>query len=150
MKEMIYLSEYEFSVDFTDISMIEADGKYDDLKRIMDRDLFDCGEWMISSQAHLNSQFGTAVMELHFYHNKDIFIMSFNPSGGGDVFYNPDIICLSMWANENGWNRPEPHRDLVDTNEVFWKHFWETSIVKSRYLEKKYPNINIDYYNDEN
>jgi hypothetical protein len=92
---------------------------------------------MLSSNLILYSSFGLAQFDLSFFKNKDIYIKEYSPSVA-EVFYNPDIRCLTMWSFENGWNRPKPHRDLIDQDVELWRHFWETYLVDSEYLERKF------------
>jgi predicted nicotinamide N-methyase len=100
--------------------------------------MFGGKEWMIETNVMINNPYGSSEMNLHFFSNKDVFIMSFATTSKEDVFYNPDIRCVSMWAQENGWNIPQPSPDLIGDNLNFWKHFWETGLINSKYLDKKY------------
>ena len=43
-----------------------------------------------------------------------------------------------MWAQESGWKIPQPHYDLVKSDKEFWKHFYDTLIIDSDYLDKLY------------
>ena len=93
--------------------------------------------WMIRTTATITSSFGVGAMVLHFFDNKDILIDEYDPSTN-DVFYNPDIAALSQWAADVGWNKPEPGVDIVRRNKEFWKYFWETYLIDSKYFDKVY------------
>jgi hypothetical protein len=43
-----------------------------------------------------------------------------------------------MWCQENGWKVPQPHPNLVKTDKVFWKHFYDTLIIDSDYMDEIY------------
>jgi hypothetical protein len=94
-------------------------------------------EWMLESRIYISSEFGDAEAILHLYCNKDVYIIDFAPSAGNDGINNPDIRYLSFWAQESGWNIPQPFPDLVRLNFDFWKHFWGAGIVNSNFLDKK-------------
>jgi hypothetical protein len=130
--------ELDFQIEFSDPTILETEGIYSNVKDLMDKELFGKHSWMLESHVVISSQFGVAEMILHFCNNGDIYITEFVPSIKGDVFYNPDIRCISMWAQENGWHVPKPHPDLVRMDLGFWKHFWETGLVDSELLDKKF------------
>jgi len=99
---------------------------------------------MIATKCEIKSLHGIAIMELHFYHNGDVFIDSFQPSTSIDAYYNPDIRYLSAWLQEKGWHVPEPLPDLIRINVDFWKHFWESSLINSGYLNNLYGKRESD------
>ena len=125
----------DFEIDFTDITVLEADGLYEDVKQIMADDV--AKEWMLETNAIINSEFGVSEFLLHLYFDGRIYIMSFVSSTDNDAYYNPDVRFLSFWAQESGWKVPQPFPELVRDNMDFWRHFWETSIVDSDFLDIK-------------
>ena len=130
--------QYDFTFD--DITVIENDGNYGEIKKVMFEDAFS-DSWMLESNLLIGIRMGTkyfeATMQLHFYSDGKIYIMEYKPSSG-DVFYNPDIRGFVAWAKYNGWTSIRPFRDLVKSNVKFWKYFWETHMVDSEYLEKQF------------
>lgn len=129
--------ENEFIIDFTDETLVEGKGKYEEIKKIMLKENVPAAKWMLESKVFISSEFGEAEILLHLYYNGDIYIMNFIPSVGNDGFNNPDIRYLSFWAQECGWKAPQPFFDLVRMNFDFWKHFWGAGIVDSDFLDKK-------------
>jgi hypothetical protein len=127
----------EFSIEFLDPTLNEAEGYFKEVKTIMDSETWKDQEWMLESLVYIHSITGTSEMLLHLYHNMDIYIMEYK-SILGDVFYNPDIQIISEWASSHGWNMPEPHTDLVLGDIEFWKHFWEVFLINSKYLDQKF------------
>ena len=129
----------EYELHFDDPTIIETDGKYDDVKALMEDELFvNPDDWMLKSKLIISSMVGLAELELNFYSNKKLYIVDYNASQS-DVFYNTDLSVLSVWAQEAGWNIPRPHPDLVRARSTFWKHFWELGVIKSEYLNNLYP-----------
>ena len=49
-----------------------------------------------------------------------------------------DIEVFSAWAQLNHWNRPNVHRDLIDGQLMHWKHYWDTYLIDSDLLDKKF------------
>lgn len=133
----------EFVITFTDLTVIEGEGRYDEISKIMSKDFAASKSWMLETKAVLESQFGIAVFSLHLYHDGKLFIAEFQPSMTGDIYYNPDLRYLSVWAQEKGWGLPEPLPDLVRENPPFWKHYCEVGLIKSDYIKEKY-NINYE------
>jgi hypothetical protein len=130
------MTETEFEIEFDDLTLIETEGVFDQTRDLMNEDLFAKDSWMLESGVTITSSFGSSKMLLHFYANGDIYIMEFNPSTQGDAFYNPDVRAISSWSQSVGWNRPKPFPDLARENVDFWKHFWDTWIIDSEFLDK--------------
>jgi len=127
----------EFTINFTDITLNETDGVYDDTKAIMSKEIPCVDNWVLRSDVTIASNSGEGFMEIQCQADGDIFILDYSPSIG-DLFYNPDIQVISMWAQENGWNIPQPHSDLIKTNKEFWKYFYDTLVIDSEYFDKLY------------
>lgn len=129
--------ELDLSLDFSDITILETNGIFKDVKDKMAEGFPSKTSWMIRSSLTVSSRFGMGEMLLHFYHNGNIYIMDYKASIG-DVFYNPDIQAISAWARESGWNIPQPHADLIRENKEFWKYFYDTLLLDSDYLDDAY------------
>lgn len=124
-------------IDFTDITMAETDGVFKDVCEIMLEEPPFNDSWMIRTTVTITSEFGIGAAILHFFGTGDILIEDYKTSAN-DVYYNPDIAALSQWSGDNGWNKPEPSVDIAKKNKDFWKYFWETFLVDSRYFDKVY------------
>ena len=142
------MSELEFDISFSDVTIIEGEGKYDKVKAIMNEDFVGDSKWMLRSRCTLVTAAGLSEMVLHFYSDKKVYIMDYMPSIK-DVFYNPDISSLNRWLQENGWGIPNPHKDLVDADKGLWRHFWETYLIDSEYLDLLYGERDNIYLDDE-
>ena len=129
--------EIEIELDFTDVTMAETGGVFEDVNEIMIQEPPYNDSWMIKSTVSITSEFGIGVMVLNFYGTGRIVIDEYDPTVN-DVFYNPDVTALSSWAVDNGWTKPEPVSDIIRRDKEFWKYFWETYIIDSSYLDKKF------------
>ncbi|MHA1470334.1 MAG: hypothetical protein ACTSSP_07205 [Candidatus Asgardarchaeia archaeon] len=127
----------EYNIDFTDVTFNETDGVFKDIDDLMKGEFPYDGEWVLRSYLTIGGPTGIGTMEVQCHADGNVFILSYEPSIG-DLFYNPDIQVLSMWLQENGWNIPQPHPDLVRNNKEFWKHFYDTLVVDSDYLDTVY------------
>jgi len=135
-------------IEFTDNTLIEGDGDYKSICSIMDRESIVGAAWMLRTDAYLYTEAGSSFMILHFYSNGDLHIVGYGPSIP-DVYYNPDIQFISVWAQSKGWNTPSPSDSQVTDNLEFWKHFWETLLVDSEYLDKRYGKREILYTEED-
>lgn len=138
----------DFEINFEDITLLEAEGYYNKVNELMNEEEFGGDSWMIRSSVTISSELGSSSFVVHFYYNRDVYIVDFE-SATRDALYNPDISCLSAWAQEYGWKIPQPHKDLVRNHEEFWKYFWETGIVNSDFLEKRLGKRDLDYLDDK-
>lgn len=151
----------EFDINFTDITMLEANGNFSEVCQIMKKEIEESqtsskkDDWMIRSKVTILSNFGYCAFNCHFYKNGKIYISDYSPSSK-DV-YNVDVKCLTYWANEYGWKTPEPLSSTVESWLPFWKKEWETHMVDSEFLDKKYgirkemqfdPNMDTDDIDD--
>lgn len=149
--------EVDFNFTFSDRTMNESGGSFEMVSSLMkeskkplshhlaidpNSQYFD--DWVLVSDVFIQSQHGICKAEVAFYHNKSVVIQDYVPSVG-DVYYNPDIRALSVWCEENGWNFPEPTEALVKTNPWFWKHFWKTRLIDSRYLDRIYGSRDEEF-----
>ena len=131
------MEENEYIIDFTDITLNETNGNFEATKEIMLKEPPCNDTWVIRSFVTILSNWGEGSMEIQCHGDGSFYILDYIPSIG-DLFYNPDIRAISMWAQANGWKIPQPHYDLVKTNKEFWKYFYDTLIVDSDYLDKLY------------
>ena len=141
----------EFIIDFTDITLNETDGIFGEVQKIMRKEPPGGDKWVIRSDVSIVGQNGMGLMEIQCHGDGSIYILQYSPSIG-DLFYNPDIQAISMWAQDNGWKIPQPHYDLVKNNKEFWKHFYDTLLIDSDYLDSLYgirPQLNLDGDKDE-
>ncbi len=127
-------------IDFDDRTIRETDGNFDAIEEIMKKDSFMTSKWFLKSSANITTRFGSSMITLDLYHDRSIFIVEYNPSVK-DVYYNTDLQCLSVWAQENGWSMPSVTQDLIDSNIKFWNHFRLVSLIKSDYLDDIYGKI---------
>ena len=129
------MEDMDVILNFTDITMSETDGVFEEVKKIMISEFPHNNKWVIKTNLTIDSKMGIGEMKLDLYGDGKIYILEFNPSIK-DVYYNPDITALSQWAQENGWRIPQPHEDLIKKNKEFWKHFYDTLIIDSDYLDE--------------
>ena len=132
-----------FEIQFNDLTMLKANGRYDDVFEIMKepssngivKDIV-VDNWMIDSTITLQNPFGFAQFSCHFYWDKRLFIAEYVPTIR-DI-HNPDIRCLSYWAQEYGWKRPEPLPSIIDAWEPFWHLQWDTFIIDSEHFDSQF------------
>lgn len=129
--------ENEFIINFTDITLNETDGDFEKTKKIMLSEPPYSDEWVLRSFITISSDSGDGSMEVQFHGDGRIYILEYEPSIG-DLFYNPDVQVISMWAQENGWKIPQPSPELAKTNKELWKYFYDTLIIDSDYFDKLY------------
>jgi len=144
--------------EFTDLTLIEAEGEYNKCVELFNKDNIKVDYWMLetdlqlqwklSSESPIQDQ-GILFCKLHYFSDKKVLIMDYN-SANGMLQLSRDIEILSQWVQELGWNRPEAHIDLIKNKLEFWKHYWETYIIDSPYFESKYgERENINYADNE-
>jgi hypothetical protein len=134
----------EFQIQFTDVTLLECNGMYDDVCKLVEKEYSKSGvapaknEWMLRSTVSIMSMFGYCQFMCHFYSNGKVFVADYSPSSK-DI-HNTDLRCLTYWCNESGWKTPEPLPSVVQSWLPFWKKEWETHIVDSSYLDKRFGN----------
>ncbi len=129
--------EMEVQLDFTDITIVEKDGIFKDIKEVMLSEFPHPDKWVLRTMVTIGSIQGIGEMDLQCHSDGSIYIMDYFPSMG-DLYYNPDIMAIATWAREKGWEVPQPHVSLVKKNKVFWKHFYDTLVVDCDYFDKTY------------
>lgn len=140
--------EYDdFSIAFSDLTVIEGKGNYNKIKKLFDREIFGNDYWMIETVVTILHESGAANMILHLFSDRKVTIESLSLSTS-EVHYCPDIPILASWTQQEGWNLPEPSADLIRDSEDFWKFFYDTSMIYSPILENKYGKIEPIYEDD--
>ena len=132
----------EFQIQFTDVTLLEANGDYNTVCDIMDQEKKQTSissfknEWMIRSRISIMSVFGYCAFVCHFYNTGKVYIAEYMPSTK-DV-HNTDVRCLTFWCNQNNWKTPEPLPVVAESWMHFWKKEWETHIIDSEYFDKRF------------
>jgi len=131
------MEEMTCEITFTDITLNETDGVFEEVKEIMLKEPPFNDNWVIRSNVSVGSPVGQGEMEIQCHGDGGLYILDYKPSIG-DVFYNPDIQVFSTWAQQNGWKVPQPSADLAKSNKPFWKHFYDTLLIDCDYFDKLY------------
>jgi hypothetical protein len=132
----------DFTIQFNDITLLEANGKFAKVCDIMKKEASQTSigsykkEWMLRSKVTIMSNFGFCAFICHFYNTGKVYITEYMPSTK-DV-HNTDVRTLTYWCNHNGWQVPEPLPPVVESWLNFWRKEWETHIVDSEYLDKRF------------
>jgi len=128
---------FEIELSFSDITMVETDGVFKEVQKIMLSEFPFEKKWALKTNLTISSKFGVSEMLLNCFNSGHVYIIEYKASIG-DVFYNPDIQAISTWAQDNGWKIPQPHENLARANKEFWKHFYDTLILDCDYFDKVY------------
>jgi len=137
-------SEMLSNVEFNDITLIEGNGDYKKICSIMEGEHLP--KWMLETSAIItcfqnsNGQkiiISEANLKLQFFNDGIVKITSY-ATIVPDPMFSPDIRYLKSYLTDKGWKRIEPHIYLVDENLMLWKTLWETGMVESDYLEKRF------------
>jgi len=127
---------WQFDLTFDDLTMLETDGEYPGVKRLVEEDLGP-HEWTVKTHLTIVSSFGKSDMILDFKSDQSLWIINYIPSSSS-FLHNPDMSCLMQWSQLSGWKIPQPTEALVQSNVPFWKRIWETLLVDSDYLESRF------------
>lgn len=146
----------EIDYQFTDITMIESDGSYEKCLDIFKKEDILVEKWVISSILEIYwstspkapmQDSGYCNSNIEFHNDKNVFLLSFEGSGPL-MGFSRDLETLSNFLVSKGWNRIEPHPDLVKENINFWKHYWDTMIINSKYLDDRFETREKNEYSD--
>lgn len=130
-------------VKFSDNTLIEGKGNYNNIQKIFEEDPVPTETWMLESEISIfwrtedDSPLpmnGFFQGNIHCFNNGDIVVMDCNLPKG----ISRDIEVFSTWAQMNHWNRPKVHDDFVNSQLIHWKHYWDTYLIDSDLIEKKF------------
>jgi hypothetical protein len=119
-------------IEFSDRTLIEADGSYDAVKELM---RIDGGiEWMLRSETIVDAGPVMARYLLHFWWDGRVIIMETDHPPIMEV-PEDDIIELRDWCKDKGWSL-QVHKDLVanPTGFTFWLRLFRAGVVYSEVL----------------
>lgn len=147
--------DFDLDVKFTDHTLIEARGNYKNVKRIFDIEPFGGDKWMIESNISIlwKTEDGAPLpmsgffeAQVHGFDNGDLMLTNCQlPSG-----LSRDIEIFSAWAQANNWNRPKISDDLVSSKMIQWKYYWDTFLLDSDLLTKKFGEREQNYEDADN
>lgn len=120
-------------IEFSDITLVETRGFYRQVADLMRG----TPEWMLRSDCIVHSESIVSRFILHFWHNKQVFIMEMDRPPQVDV-PEDDLRELSEWCGLAGWDKPRVHKDLLEDPQSyqFWLRQYRTGLVNSEILEK--------------
>jgi len=132
-------------VIYTDTTLNEADGSFEIVSKLMNEDYesqfgysSESNHWVLLTQLRAeDNQFINCTFSLQLLHDGSLQIMEYEPSTK-DYYENEDLQFLSQWAQDNGWDTPEPAPYLVRESKEFWVFFHKTEIIKSDFIDKTY------------
>jgi hypothetical protein len=127
---------WQFELTFDDVTMSETEGHFKDVKRLLEADYGE-HEWNVKTSLVIISAFGRGDMLLDFKSDGSCWIVNYTPNSG-DIYYNPDISCLTEWCQREGWKIPQPTEALARSNIRLWKKLWETLLIDSSYLDERF------------
>ena len=146
--------DLEIDVNFSDNTLIEGRGNYKNIKRIFNDDPIPTDEWMLESHITILwktepksplPMAGFFEANIHAFSNGDIKIMNcVLPQG-----VSRDIEVFSAWAQLNHWNRPKVYDDLIEGQLIHWKHYWDTYLIDSELLEKKFGSREANQFDTD-
>jgi hypothetical protein len=126
--------DIEFEMYFSDNTLLETDGEFEQVKELMEEELGP-HQWVIKTDVTIISPFGEGKMLLDLYYDKRVYIVIY---GSPTTGYNPDINCLREWSLSRGWLAPEPIESVIRKDIPFWKQLWKTALIESSFFEKQY------------
>lgn len=138
-------SGLEFNILFSDHTLLESNGDYKEVCKIMSRPEKTAGgttsppptlNWILKPNLSITHQFGESRFVCDFYWDGKIIIAEYTPSSL-DI-YNPDIRCFTHWCYSAEWKIPEPTQKVIEEWPDFWRMQWETHIIDSRYFDDKF------------
>lgn len=125
-------------INVDNFTLIEFNSSYSSIFEEMEKDQI-ISDWVLPTSLTVENETGVAMFKLEFRKNKDIYVFSYIPSNK-QALYTQDISDLTSWAQEKGWNVPKVADFMVKENLDLWKYFWETGVVDSDYLSKRFGN----------
>lgn len=130
-------------IECKDATLLEADGYFEVVDKLMRDDNNLIKTWMIASIVYVNNKQCSVIFDLHFWHNKDIWICNTDRSFMPDAS-DEDVRELSEWCNERGWNIPYVNKSLLTDKRLYssWHKLFLAQLVRSDYIEEKEKIIN--------
>lgn len=127
-------------IEFEDLTLIEANGKLDEVKKIMLKD--GCKKWMLRSKVFIQAQFMEGTFIINFWHDGRMIIDEMLRPASLDI-PNDDIVELSRWSVDNGWQIPEPSYKIMEGPRLFdfWQRQYQSGLIKSSILDEKEEGI---------
>lgn len=129
--------EEDYSISFSNDLVEKSLGQYSRLKKKM-KSIDELAEkWVLQTDFEINHPSGSFVFTTNLYHDGTVVIFNTECSRMHGHNIN-DVIFLRkaiMWL---GWRELTATPSEIDSSLEFWKKCWETGLLESSYLEKKF------------
>jgi hypothetical protein len=124
-------------IEFTDFTLREGNGDYQEVARLMSEDTFG-QDWMLRSEAFISTPFIASKFVLHLWKNGNVVIQNTDRPLRIDIA-DDDLRELSQWCEVNGWKELQVDKRLLDDRVGFecWHRAFIAGIIKSDTLQKK-------------
>lgn len=124
-------------IEFTDITLREANGDFKEVERLMKEDTF-VEDWMIRTDALITTPFIISKYTLHFWRNGNVVIWDSDRPMRMDVS-DEDLRELVRWCKVNGWKRLQiDDRMVMDRVALeYWTRSYIAGLVHSKTLKQR-------------
>lgn len=124
-------------IEFTDATLIEAEGSYSTVCSLMEKEDIVGKEWMIESRCFIHSPTISSDFIMHFWSDgKAVVWDTTRPLMLG--VSEDDLTELAEWSRTNGWGIPVIHdRLLVDPRSFeYWLRMYLKGLVAAEELTR--------------
>lgn len=121
-------------ISFSDRTLIEGNGEFAKVFEIMKKDGA-VGLWMLKSTISFSEEGDYCELVAHFYNDTRIYIAKY----AGNTSQADALRCFSKWCSENGWEKPEPLKYLIDNQREyeFWERMFQAGVIKCKEIEER-------------
>lgn len=129
--------EEEYDVSFLDDILEKCLGQYSRVCKKMSEINSECKEWVLQSNFSINHPVGSFSCTLNFYYDGKVVI--YNTAVPRMSGHNiNDVRFLKKAITWMGWKILTCTPAEIESSMEFWKRCWETGLIESEYISKKY------------
>lgn len=129
--------EEEYSISFSHNLVEKCLGQYSRINKKMKETDPVAVKWMLETKATIEHPIGSFSFTLHLNYDRNVIIYS-TDSNRMQAHNINDIRFLRKAIVWMGWQNLMVTPSEVDSSLDFWKRCWETGLIESEYLEKKF------------
>lgn len=122
-------------IEFTDNTLIEAKGDYNQVTNIMLQE--STPKWMIQTDAVIRTESFISSYVLNFWDNGDIYIFETSRPPDKDL-PDDDLIFLRSWVDMNNWKRLLVSNNFLEDPRwfSFWLTYFRSGIIYNEKLKQ--------------
>ena len=132
---------FKTKIEFEDLTLREASGNYEKAVQLM-KEEGSVDPWMLRSAVSVAAEGMTGNFIINFWNDGKMVVDEILRPASLEI-PNDDIVELSKWAGENGWQKPQPSDKMLNSPRLFefWERQYQSGLISCSRIEERESDL---------